>query len=154
MGILRYGDPDNNPNDRRIMNGILYELDMIVTSGREVGQRQRQLETAGKTIKIIDRYASPEESHEHYDTPEFKDGRFTKVWEIWVARRRITFRRKTMTRSKVSRKKEKKNDLADSALDITKAAVIGGLGIGLMAGMGFRKKSKDNKSKAKRCRCK
>lgn len=148
MGILRYGDPDNNPNDRRLMKGALYELDMIVTSGREVAMRKQQLETNGKNVEIISRFATPEEAHEHLSTDTHKDGRFTKVWEIWIAIRRIRFRRKKMSRSKVVRKKSK-NDLADAALDLTKAAVIGTVGLGLMAGMGFRKKSRKSAVKVK-----
>lgn len=117
MGILRYGDPDNNPNDRMIYNNGLYELDIVFTSGTQAGARAKQLEDLGNVAYIHPRMASPGEAHQHLTTPayigksgveypEYVDGRFTKVWEVWILRKYV--HPKSRRRKKKSSKKRVK----------------------------------------------
>jgi len=111
MGLLRIGDPIANPDtDVMVKRGIRYILDTIWTSGTEAREMERRLQMNGKIVYILDRYAPPEESHEHLNMPgdpsigipEHLDGRFTHVWEVWVAKGR-TYRKKTIQKPKPKR---------------------------------------------------
>ena len=55
--------------------------------------REHQLEMNGKTVYSLDRFAIPEEAHQHLDNPgqpdigvpSRADGRYTHVWDVWIA---------------------------------------------------------------------
>ena len=117
MGLLRYGDTLANPDtDVMIKRGIRYELDSVWTSRYQARSRESQLETNGKTVYVLDRMAPPEEVNQHMHTrgiPELGeeavhlDGRFTPVYEVWVAVGR-TYRKKVTNNPKPKRKTVKK----------------------------------------------
>jgi hypothetical protein len=195
MGLLRMGDPIGHP-DTDIMRelGIRYELDSIWTSGFQARGREKQLELNGKVVYQLKRMATPEEAHQHLNTDEHKDGRYTEVFDVWVAAGR-TYRKKQMTKPKLkmigdndrdytktwenwvgddyvkSRRKlyqkpktkrqiDNKKSMGDTLnkgiIDLTKAAVIGTMGIGLVGAIGsavMRKKFTKRKN-IKKCRCK
>jgi hypothetical protein len=119
MGILRRGDPFGDPeNDRRTFEGIVYDLDMVVTSKTQADTRAGQLYANGFHVIIEPRDAPPEEAMQHLHNrghvemhiPIRLDGRTTAVWDIWVSelrrKRRLARRRvhKSIT-SKTNRKK-------------------------------------------------
>jgi hypothetical protein len=162
MGLVRYGDPAKFPDtDVMVRRGIRYELDTIWTSAYQARQRESQLEKTGNTVYVLDRYAPPEEVMQHLhvqgdaslEIPYHIDGRYTHVWDVWVARKRITRVKKS------SKPKTKRISMGDSlisgTLNVTKAAVIGSVGIGVMGGVmgAVMRKKRRGKSKVK-CRCK
>lgn len=95
MGILRYGDPYNNPDDRKDFNGISFELDMIVKSSQAAETRAEQLYQSGYYVIVETRDATPDEALEHLHTRDYLDGRATTVWDVWVS----TGRRKNLRKS-------------------------------------------------------
>jgi hypothetical protein len=101
MGLLRMGDPIGHP-DTDIMRelGIRYELDSIWTSGFQARGREKQLELNGKVVYQSKRMATPEEAHQHLNTDEHKDGRYTEVFDVWVAAGR-TYRKNQMIKPKL-----------------------------------------------------
>jgi len=112
MGIIRMGDPYKFPDtDVMIKRGVKYILDMTVLHSHEAKQRERQLESNGKNVYILQRFAPPEETMNHMITrgiPEIGekevnlDGRNKQVFDVWVASGR-TYRKKT-NKSKLKRK--------------------------------------------------
>jgi len=168
MGLLRYGDPQSFPDtDIMIKRGIRYELDSTWTGRDQAYEREKQLEMDRKTVYVLDRYAPPEESHQHFNMrgiPELGeksvhiDGRFTHVWDVWVAAGR-EYRRKRIVKPKTKRvisNKAPMDDLTNGILNVTKAGVIGVVGMGIVGAMGtmLRKKSRKSKPITKKCRCK
>jgi len=90
MGILRYGDPDNNPSDTLPIKGKLFHLDCITTDPTSAKSRSDQLEISGRHCEITKEYDSPETAKQHTDT---RLG--TTVYKIWktptakMGRRRV-----------------------------------------------------------------
>jgi hypothetical protein len=110
MGLLRMGDPIGRPDtDIMVKSGIKYELDSIWTSGLQANRREKQLEANGKVVYSLERMAPPEEVMQHLHTRGMEDlgeekvhldGRYTKVFDVWVAAGR-TYRRKQIVKPKV-----------------------------------------------------
>lgn len=121
MVVFRYGDPDNNPDDRKTIGELSYQLDMVVSSKLSATRRAEQLYESGYYVVIEPRDAPPEEVLQHLHTrafPEMRestylDGRSTPVWDIWVsnARRKLRLpkrRVKKVIKQKAKRKPVKK----------------------------------------------
>jgi len=163
MGLIRMGDPIKYPDtDIKITKGIKYILDSVWREYREAARRENQLERDGKTVYVSGRQAPPEEVMGHFHTrgivelgekPIHIDGRWTDVWDVWVAQRRL-YRVKKSVKPKVKSKRPV-DDITKGILDVTKVGVVGIMGMGLLGAMGgMLRKSKKIRPKAKKCRCK
>jgi len=196
MGLIRYGDPEGFPDiDTMERRGIKYNLDTVWRGDWEAANREKQLSQDGKTVYVLSRYAPPEEVVSHLphrgipeigEKPIHLDGRYTLVYDVWVAAGR-TYRKKqsatpklkmisinnkqydknwekwvgddyaTSRRKMYQKPKTKRNtnDLADSAIQVTKAGVAGVVGMGVVGMLGgMLRKHKKAKPKVKKCRCK
>ncbi len=84
LAILRYGDPEHDPKDRIVDNGILYYLDMIVYSPSAAIMRKTQLEQVREDVQITERLAPPEESRNFMPQDGFSlGGKSIPVYEVW-----------------------------------------------------------------------
>jgi hypothetical protein len=115
MGLIRYGDPEEFPDiDIMERRGVRYYLDSVWRGDWEAVNREKQLSAKGKTVYIIDRYAPPEEVMGHLisrgiegiDTYKVRlDGKYTRVWDVWVAVKKL-YRKKKV--SKIPKRKSVK----------------------------------------------
>ena len=78
MGVLRQGDPDNNPNDVMHLNGRVFILDSIMTDPTSAMRREQQIEMSGRHAETTKEYDSPETVSQHTDT-----GYGTTVYKVW-----------------------------------------------------------------------
>jgi len=162
MGIVRMGEPDKYPEtDTMIRRGIKYNLDMVVLHYWEADKRQKQLESASKIVYILPRYAPPEEVQNHLPNrgiPELGeaevhlDGRYKQVYDVWVVSGREYRKKSNKSKPKV----DASQDFLNGVLNVTKAAIIGGVGIGIVGSMGgmLHRKKQIKNPKVKKCRCK
>lgn len=116
MGLIRYGDPEGYPDiDIMVRRGVKYYLDSVWRGDWEAVMREEQLTKKGKVVYILDRYAPPEEVKGHFPIrgiPDLNekvilDGRYTKVYDVWVAIGK-RYRKKKIVKSKSKRKISKK----------------------------------------------
>lgn len=119
MGMIRQGDPYGFPDiDVMERRGLVLHLDTVWRHENEARAREKQLEQQGKTVYVLSRYAAPEEVKNHQPTklilpsyneaPVHLDGRYTKVWDVWVVVAR-KHRKKKLMKSKAKRKPIKKS---------------------------------------------
>jgi hypothetical protein len=115
MVIFRYGNPENNLEDRKTIGDMSYQLDMVVSSKLNADRRAEQLYQSGYYVTIEPRNAPPEEVLQHLHTrafPEMRestylDGRYTPVWDIWVssARRKLKLAKRRIKKSSKTKAK-------------------------------------------------
>jgi hypothetical protein len=116
MVIFKYGDPDNNPEDRKTIGDMSYQLDMVVSSNLSATRRAEQLYESGYYVRIEPRDAPPEEVLQHLHTrafPEMRenaylDGRMTPVWDVWVSTARRKLKLRTRRNKKPTKPKSKR----------------------------------------------
>jgi hypothetical protein len=150
MGVLRNGDPDNNPDDVMHLNGRTFILDIIATDPTTAMMRERQIEMSGRHAETTKEYDSPETARQHTDT-----GIGTTVYKVWKLPNVKKGYRRVKRKSTPKVKGDASQEFVNGVLNVTKAAVIGGIGMGIVGAMGgMLRKKKSNKPKVKKCGCK